>query len=97
MFQHIVLYKLKDGSIQAKKALKEKFMSMQGNVEQIKQIEVGIDVLQGDRSFDVSLFIRFANMQDFLDYKSHPYHLQVAEFVQKVKDKSVSVDYEDND
>ena len=38
MFQHIVLYKLKDGSMQAKKALKEKFMSMQGNVEQIKQI-----------------------------------------------------------
>lgn len=95
MFNHIVLYKLRDKSELTKRQLKEKFLSMNGNIEQIRHIEVGTDLLKSERSFDVSLFVRFDNMQDFLDYKSHPFHLDITEYVHKVKDKSVSVDYED--
>lgn len=95
MFNHIVLYKLKDRSETAKRLLKEKFLSMDGNIEQIRRIEVGTDLLKSERSFDVSLFIRFDNIQDFLDYKSHPFHLDITDYVHKVKEKSISVDYED--
>ena len=45
MFRHIVLYKLKDRSDESKRALQEKFLSMQGNVPQIRMMEVGTDGL----------------------------------------------------
>ena len=59
MFTHIVLYKLKNPSEENKKALQEKFQSMVGNVPQIRSLESGTDGLGLDRSFDVSLYVKF--------------------------------------
>ena len=93
MFQHIVLYKLKDGSDEQKKNLKEKFLTMDGKIPQIKELRVGTDVLCLDRSFDVSLSIMFDSKEDFLAYKEYPYHKdEVVPYVHSVVEKSVSVD-----
>lgn len=94
MFTHIVLYKLKNPSEENKKALQEKFQSMVGNVPQIRSLESGTDSLCLDRSFDVSLYVKFDSKQDFFDYKDYPFHRNVAEYVHSVVEKSVSVDFE---
>lgn len=95
MFQHIVLYKLKDRSDSAKNELKEKFLSMDGKIPQIKEIRVGTDILCLDRSFDVSLSIMFDTKEDFFSYKEFPYHKnEVVPYVHSVVEKSVSVDSE---
>ena len=94
MFTHIVLYKLKDNNEAIKNKLKEKFLSLKDNIIKIIDVEVGFDVLHSERSYDVSLFMRFDNKQDFLSYKEHTYHKKVAEYVHSVKELSVSVDYE---
>ena len=78
MFTHIVLYKLKNPSEENKKALQEKFQSMVGNVPQIRSLESGTDGLGLDRSFDVSLYVKFDSKQDFFDYKDYPFHRNVA-------------------
>lgn len=94
MFTHIVLYKLKEPTEENKKALQEKFLSMIGKVEPIRNLETGIDCLQLDRSFDVSLHVKFDSKEDFFVYKDHPFHKGVAEYVHSVVERSVSVDFE---
>ncbi|MBR5145232.1 MAG: Dabb family protein, partial [Clostridia bacterium] len=59
MVRHIVLYFLKDKSQESKEALKQKFLSMKGKIEVLKDIEVGVDFMQSPRSADVSLTCLF--------------------------------------
>ena len=94
MFTHIVLYKLTNPTEENKQALKNKFLSMIGNVPQIQSLESGTDCLQLGRSFDVSLYIKFHSKEDFFAYKEYPFHKAVAEYVHNVVSKSVSVDFE---
>lgn len=94
MFRHIVLYRLKDRSETQKTALKEKFLSLKGNVEPLRSIEVGTDLLGSARSFDVSLMITFDRKEDLALYKKHPFHIGVSEYVHSVIESSVSCDYE---
>lgn len=94
MLRHIVLYRLKDRSEESKSALKRKFLSLKGNIEQIRDLEVGTDVLYSGRSYDVALVVTFEKKEDLPVYKSAPYHLGVAEYVHSVIESSVSCDYE---
>ena len=94
MFRHIVLYRLKDRSEKAKQALKDKFLTLRGNVPQIRNLEAGTDCLFSGRSYDVALVITFDNKEDLAAYKAHPFHVGVAEYVHSVMESSVSCDFE---
>lgn len=94
MVKHIVLYFLKDKSQEAKQTLKAKFMSMEGKINCLKSIEVGIDFLSSGRSADVSLECTFDSKEDLAIYAEHPVHIPVKEYVASVVEKSVSCDYE---
>ena len=94
MFRHIVLYRLKDRSEESKRALKEHFLSLNGQVPQIRALEVGTDVLHSGRSYDVCLSILFDQKEDLAAYKAHPFHVGVSEYVHGVIETSVSCDYE---
>lgn len=95
MFRHIVLYKLKDRSEESKKKLHDLFLTMDGKIPYIREMNVGCDVLKLDRSFDVSLSILFDSKEDFLAYKEYPYHKnEVVPYVHSVVEQAVSVDSE---
>ncbi len=94
MFRHIVLYRLKDRSEEAKQALKDKFLTLRGNVTQVKDLEVGTDCLYSSRSYDVALIITFDKKEDLPAYKAHPFHVGVSEYVHGVIESSVSCDFE---
>ena len=55
MVRHVVCFKLRDNSEEAKKKAKEILSSMEGNVPQLRNIWVGTDFLGSDRSYDVIL------------------------------------------
>ena len=94
MFRHIVLYRLKYRTEEEKSALKNRFFSLRGQVPQIRDLEVGTDVLYSNRSYDVALVITFDKKEDLTTYKAHPFHMGVAEYVHSVIDHSVSCDFE---
>ena len=94
MLRHIVLYRLHDRSEEAKQALKEKFLTLRGNVPQIRNLETGTDCLFSGRSYDVALVVTFDNPEDLAAYKAHPFHQAVAEYVHSVAESSVSCDFE---
>ncbi len=94
MIKHIVCFKLNDSSEEQKQAAKDILLSMNGNVPQIRSIEVGTDFLCSPRSYDVILQVTLDD-RDALDaYQQDPYHCEVVKaYMHKNAASSVALDY----
>lgn len=98
MFFHIVCWKVKEVAEGLSKPeilekMKGMLDSLPANIDVIQNFEVGIDIIQSERSHDISLYSSFANQEDFKTYQTHPDHLVVVDFFKKVVEKAVAVDY----
>lgn len=76
MFTHIVLFKLKEPTKENLRFLEETLLSMNGNIKELKQMEVGIDVIKSDRSYDIGIITRFDNKEDYLAYDVDEFHVE---------------------
>ncbi len=95
MIKHIVCYQLHERTKEKAIEVKNMFMSMKDKIDVIKELQVGIDFLRSERSYDVVLEITFNSVEDMNAYQKHEYHLgTVKPFMAKTKKFSVSVDYE---
>jgi hypothetical protein len=94
MINHIVLFKLKDASQKSVEKAREVLVGMRGKIPLLRHLEVGMDVLHSERSFDIALMTRFDSMEDLKAYQIHPIHLEVAKYINSVKEASIAVDYE---
>ena len=65
MFTHIVLFKAKEPTEENLEFLEKTFLSMDGNIKELKQLEVGIDVVRSDRSYDIAIITRFDSKEDY--------------------------------
>ncbi|NLK87764.1 MAG: Dabb family protein [Clostridiaceae bacterium] len=98
MIKHIVMWKLKDfaqGCTREENAQKIKSMleALTMKIEQIKYLEVGINVNKSNMAFDAVLISEFEDEQKLEEYRKHPEHVKVSEFVSKVRDDRRVVDY----
>ena len=98
MIKHVVMWKLKDFAEGADKTrnakrLKIELQALRSTIPQIVQLEVGINILASDAAYDVVLYSAFKNEQDLDIYQNHPNHRAVADFVCKVRESRVVVDY----
>lgn len=94
MIKHIVCFKLKDSSVENCEKAKEVLISMQGNVPQLRGIEVGVDFLHSERSYDVILQVLLDDEKALEDYQNDPYHCSVVKpHMHSVRESSVAVDY----
>ncbi|NTW58261.1 MAG: Dabb family protein [Nitrospirae bacterium] len=98
MLKHIVLFKLRENAESASKEanakkIKRDLESLKGVIPQIRHMEVGINCIPGDAAYDVAIYSEFANEADLSIYAKHPEHVKVAEFVGKVRESRVVVDY----
>lgn len=94
MLKHIVVYQLKDTSLEMLTKVKENFLSMKGKIDCLLDIECGWDILHSGRSFDFCLICTFENMEKMQEYQVHPLHVPVKSFMSTVAEKSVCVDFE---
>lgn len=93
MIKHIVCFKLKEGTDVEK--TKETLLSMKGKVPEIKDIEVGVDFLHSERSYDIILQITLENEAALTDYQNDEYHCSVVKkHMHAVRTGSIAVDYE---
>ena len=76
MFTHIVLFKAKEPTEENLRFLEKTFLSMDGNIEELKQLEVGIDVIRSDRSYDIAIITRFDSKEDYLAYDVNEFHVE---------------------
>lgn len=95
MIKHIVCFKLKENSKENCEKAAEIFRSMEGNVPQLKSIQVGIDFLHSPRSYDIILETTFEDKKALDDYQNDPYHCDVVKkYIHSVQETSISIDYE---
>lgn len=99
MFKHIVMWKLKDDTFNNDwkyNAAKIKHdLELLSDIDPgILKIEVGIDMLRTNQSYDVVLVSEFADKEAFNQYANHPKHLDVVKFIKEVVISRIAVDYE---
>lgn len=95
MFTHIVFFKLKNDDIESIMKAREILLGMKGMIPEIKEMEVGVDVLHSDRSYDIALITRFDSIKDMKKYENDPIHTQcVLKPLKPMLDESKTVDYE---
>ena len=95
MIVHIVMFRFrqenkKENIIQVKKELN----ALEGKIDELKSIEVGVDFNGSDRAFDLSLYSTFDSKDALACYATHSEHLKVVELIKKVTSESKVVDYE---
>jgi hypothetical protein len=92
---HIVLFKLADPTAENLAATRSKLLSMDGRIDLLRHLEVGVDVVRSERSHDIALTTRFDSLEDLQAYQIHPYHAgEVIPHMKAVCSSIVAVDYE---
>ncbi len=95
MIKHIVCFKLKDNSQEAKEKATNVLMSMITKVPQIWGIEVGQDFLGSKRSYDIILQVVVESKEKLEEYQNNEYHVNVVKkYMHAHVENSISVDYE---
>jgi len=94
MIKHVVMFKLADPTDENKKAAKEIIMAMEGKIEGLLSLEVGINIVESPRAFDLVLTSTHSTLEDLKAYAPHPLHMPVAQYMKKVSTNIASVDYE---
>jgi len=95
MITHIVLFKLTDPTPENLAVTRDKLLSMQGRIDQLRHLEVGLDVIRSERSHDIALVTKFDTLADLQAYQVHPYHAgEVVPHMKQVCSSIVAVDYE---
>ncbi len=94
MIKHIVCFKLKNPTEEECRKAADVLLSMKGNVELIRDIQVGIDFLRSERSYDLILEVILDSKEALDAYQEHPYHVNVVKkHMHAVRETSVAIDY----
>ncbi len=94
MIKHIVMFKLKEkNEANLEKALSA-LSGMEGRIESLLSLEVGVDFKESERSYDLVLTTSFADMEGLENYAAHPVHQPVLKLMRELIVGSVVVDYE---
>ena len=93
MVKHIVFFKLPKEFTQ-KDLLVEKLNNLKDEIDFIISLEVGVDFLQSERSFDIVLTVVVGSKEELSKYATDPKHLQVVDFIKSNGIETKVVDYE---
>ena len=93
MVKHIVMFKLAEKNEANLNKVVEALKGMEGRIESLKHIEVGVDFKGSDRSYDVVLTTHFDDEEGLENYIAHPVHQPVVTLIRSLCSGSVVVDF----
>lgn len=95
MIKHIVTWNIKEENKEENmKEMKRRLEDLKGKIEEIVDIEVGININKSDAKKDIVLLSEFKSLKDLDIYQNHPLHLEVGKFVKEIAIDRNVVDYE---
>ena len=95
MITHIVLFKLSNPQPETVNATRDLLLSMDGKVPQLRHLEVGVDLVRSERSYDLALITRLDSLDELKSYQVDPYHAgTILPHMRAVCSAIVAVDYE---
>ncbi len=92
MFRHVVSFKLADDKKDMIDEAKKRLLSLSA-IEQVKFVQVGVDIFKSERSYDILLIMDFLNLDTFKEYEEHELHIPVRDYIHGIISEAVSVDY----
>ncbi len=93
MVKHIVFFKLNENSQKTRELVKNRLLALKEKIDVLKDIEVGLNFADEERSYDIALITVFETKEDLKIYANHPEHLEVVKFIKKVTISSKVVDF----
>jgi len=93
MIKHIVFFK-HERFDELKEELVDKLRALKDEITYIKSLEVGVDFLRSERSYDAVISIEFENREDLSRYANDPEHLPVVKWIKSNGFETKVVDYE---
>lgn len=90
---HVVLLKLKDREVERITTAAARLRSLQGKIPQLREFEVGVNIVESSRAYDIALLARFASLTDMQAYQVHPAHQEVLAYIRTVADSTIAVDF----
>lgn len=98
MIKHIVLWRLNGESVQQRMAqareIKAALEALNGRIDGLRKLEVGIDFSDTASSAQLSLYAEFDSREALAAYQTHPEHLRAAAAVKAAASERRLVDYE---
>lgn len=94
MLKHIVMWKFKEGERENMLLFRERLLALKGQIPEIRSMEVGVNVVPSERSYDAVLVAEFDSVEDMKSYSVNPLHVAVSDFCKSIRTSAVSVDYE---
>ena len=74
--------------------MKKRLEALPSRIEVIRSLEVGINLVEQARAFDIVLVSTFDSLDDLEKYRVHPAHQEFVNYVAQIREKVASVDYE---
>jgi hypothetical protein len=98
MIKHIVMFKFKkfaesNNKLGNTQMLKQYLEALPAKINEIKFFQVGVNFSDATVAYDLVLVSEFFSKESLYSYQQHPEHLKVADFVGKVCESRIIVDY----
>ena len=95
MIKHIVCFKIKEEYKNRLLEAKTKMLQMKQEIPYLVDVEVGLDFLHSDRSYDLYLSVILKSKEDLDRYQNDTYHCSVVKtLMHEIRESSIAVDYE---
>ncbi len=94
MVKHIVMFKLAEKNQANMDKAISTLKGLEGAIETLRFIEVGVDFKESERSYDIVLTTHFDDKEGLATYADHPNHQPVLQTMRELCSSSVVVDYE---
>jgi hypothetical protein len=100
MIKHIVMWTIKEGETSRMKfermaEVKARLMDLKDKISAVTSLEVFFNSpLAPQDNFDIVLISEFNTWADLEQYKIHPDHVEVAAYINNVKQNRTAIDFE---
>jgi hypothetical protein len=95
MIKHVVFFKFRpESSADERKKALDDLRALPDKIDEIRDFEVGEDILKSSRAWDAALIATFDDLEALQKYQRHDDHLPVVMKLQTLCDSIGSVDYE---
>ena len=94
MITHIALFKLVHANTETVEEARRVLASLDGKIPQFRQFEVGANIFESYRAYDIALMAKFDSVDDLQAYQRHPAYVEVVKYLQGVRQSVITVDYE---
>ena len=94
MLKHVVFFNFEKGASESAVAEVEKALrGLPGIISEIKEFELGRDLLRSERSYDFALVSGFESLEKMQHYQVHPAHQKIVAKMKELCESILSVDF----